>query len=83
MVSSYLRWRDLSAFDVRHKFCHSDQVVLWVLQSGKLELGTGPILLHPIHAPAWHDGDYLRHSRRMPRGVCGELVAYGSRELVA
>ena len=43
MVSSYLRRRDLLAFDVRHEFCHGDQVVLRVPRSGKLELGVqGP-----------------------------------------
>ena len=43
MVSSYLRQTDLSAFDVRHIFCHGNQVVLRVPQSGKLELGAqGP-----------------------------------------
>ena len=39
MVSSYLCWRDLSAFDVWHEFHHGNQVVLHVPQSSKLELG--------------------------------------------
>ena len=39
MVPSYFRWRDLLAFDVWHEFCHGDQVVLRVPQSGKLKLG--------------------------------------------
>ena len=43
MVSSYLRQRDLSAFDVQHEFCHGIQVVLRVPWSGKLDLGVqGP-----------------------------------------
>ena len=43
MVSSYLHQRNLLAFDVLHKFCRGNQVVLRVPQSGKLELGAqGP-----------------------------------------
>ena len=39
MISSYLHWRDLLAFDMQHEFWHGDQVVLHMPQSSKLESG--------------------------------------------